>query len=394
MLSTLGRGLAPFTHHPTAPFRYLNFTSSLPSDVTFLRNSKATCRNASGKLTEVDVNEPRLDHKEDGTPLGLRIEHSATNKCENYNINPTGTSGFITSGAGVISVADDTAELLTAGLDQICTSGKVYKAEATTGSLFIVYIPGQVTNINAHSMSLYARGEGDSGKAGRLTLGGPQSHIAETGQLYQLYTHENLTPNNITRRFTIFVHGNKTLYFTLNQLEESTECSSLIPVEGSNITRPTERAYIENIDQHNWFTPEHGYMICHYTHHKFTGNDAYITALNNGSSSDTIGLCVTGASHDLQGYIRANAIPQHDSSNADFQLTNTPINAGLRWNVTDSDILSGGKVNNSNMNLLPTGINILEIGARHDGTDSLNGHISSLKIGTRDLTIQQLENNI
>jgi hypothetical protein len=378
----------------TAPFRHLNFTSSLPGEVTFLRNSKATCRNANGKLIEVGLNAPRLDHTEDGAPLGLRIEHGATNKCTNYNINPVDTSGLSTAGTGTINVVDDTAELLAAGLDLICTSGTVYKAEATTGSTFIVYFSGNTNNINKHSMSIYARGEGGSGTTARLALGGAELHIAETGGNYQHYAYENLTPDKTTRKMTIAINGNETLYFILNQLEESTECSSLIPVEGSSVTRPTERAYVTDVEQYDWFTPEHGYMICRYTHHKFTGSDAYIAVLNNGGSSNTIGFRVTGSNHDLKGYIRAASSSQHASSNADYQLAGTLISAGLRWNSTDADILSGAKVKNSTMSQLPTGINALEIGARNGGAGSMNGYISSLEIGTQNLSLQQLGNRM
>ena len=237
MLSNLGRGLAPTAHRPTAPFRHLNFTSALPNDVTFLRNSKATYHNINGQLVEAGINEPRLDHTTSGTPLGLRIEHAATNKCENYNINPTDTSGLSTAGTGTVSVVNDMAELIVAGLDQICTNGNVYKAEATTGSTFIVYISGNTNNINKHSISLYARGEGGSGTTARLALGGAELPIAETGGNYQRYIYEKLTPDKTTRKMTIAINGNETLYFILNQLEEDTECSSVIPVAG-NIRGP------------------------------------------------------------------------------------------------------------------------------------------------------------
>ena len=394
MLSTLGRGLAPMANKQISPFRTLNFTSTLPNEVTFLRNSKATCRNAMGKLIEAGLNEPCLDHTINGEPLGLRIEHSSTNKCKNYNINPIDTSAFSTTGTGIISVVDDTAELLSAGLDQICTSGKVYKAEATTGSTFAVYISGNTNNVNKHSMSIYARGAGGSGTTARLALGGAELPIAETGEGYQRYVYENLTPDKTTRKFTIAINGNETLYFILNQLEESTECSSLIPVEGDDVTRPTERAYITNVDQYNWFAVEAGYMICRYTHNKFTGSDAYIAILNNGGSSNTIGFRVTGSDHDLKGYVRTSSSSQHASSNNDCQLSNVLVSAGLRWNATDADILSGGKVKNSNVSQLPIGINALEIGARNGGAGSINGHIASIEIGTRDLTVQQLGNRM
>ena len=71
MLSTIGRSLAPTLSRPLFPFKSLNFTQSLPSFVTFERNSPATYRNNQGKLVQASHNEPRIDHTEDGKPLGF-----------------------------------------------------------------------------------------------------------------------------------------------------------------------------------------------------------------------------------------------------------------------------------------------------------------------------------
>ncbi len=394
MLNNIGRGLAPTAPRTPFPFRFLNFASSLPNEVTFIRNSKATCFNSNGKLIEVGVNESRHDHTPDGAPLGLYIEHEATNKCENYNVNPTDTTGVITAGTGTVSVVDDAAELAATGLDEICTSGKVYKAEATTGSTFVVYFLGNTNNTNKHSMSLYARGEGGSGTCGRLALGGAELAIAETGENYQRFKYEDLTPDGTGRKFTIAVNGNRTLYFILNQLEEATKCSSIIPVEGASITRPIDRAYINNVDQKNWFDANQGYMICRYTMERLLSSDVYLAILNNGGSSNTIGYRIEGSSKTLKGYVRTASSSQHANTNADTQIAGVLNTAGIRWNADDIDILSGGSFETRSMSAVPSGINALEIGARNGGSDPLYGHILSLEIGTKDITLPQLGNKM
>lgn len=391
MLSTLGRGLAPMANYKPVPFRLFNFVSTMPSEVTFLRNSQATYLDVNGKLQLAGVNEPCLDHLEDGTPLGLRIEHGATNKCANHNVNPIDTSEFLTNNLGVLSVVDDNAELTAAGLDEICTSGKVYKAEATSSSTFIVYILGNTNNLNPHSISLYGRGEGSSGPAARLTLGnGIEKPIAEIGDGYKRHKFEDITPSSTGRKFTIAINGNETLYFILNQMEEGDHCSSVIPIYGDDVTRPTERAYVNNIDLQNWFDPNQGYMICRYRLAYFDNNDAYIAVYNDGGSTDTIGFRVEKNDRYLKGYVRAASSSQHASNNEDKHLPNILNSAGLRWNTTDIDIISGGSIDNSSMNTLPTGINALEIGARNGGANPMNGHILSLEVGVRDLSAQLL----
>jgi hypothetical protein len=56
MLSTLGRGLAPMANYKPVPFRLFNFASTMPSEVTFLRNSQSTYLDTNGRLQLADVN--------------------------------------------------------------------------------------------------------------------------------------------------------------------------------------------------------------------------------------------------------------------------------------------------------------------------------------------------
>lgn len=394
MLTTLGRGFMPITNRPLHPFKTFDLTNVLSPLITFSRNSAATVTNNQGKLIEVAANQPRFDHLEDGTPLGLFIEPSIENKCENYNVNPTDTTGFTTSGTGTLSVVDDTTELANAGLDSICTSGKVFKAEATSASTYIVYVPGTPGNLNPHSISLYARGEGSGSRTARISLGGTLHPIAPAGDDYQRYMLENQTPDSTTRKLTISVDGNETLYFILYQLEESEYCTSVIPVAGSSVTRPTDRAYIGDIDQQDWFDINQGYMICRYTQKKLLDSDSYAAVLNDGSSANTIGLRLDQTSHNLRAYIRAASTSQFTTANLDYQIEKTLSTAGIRWNNAEAEILSGGELVQDTLSQLPAGINSLEIGARNGGSSPMHGHIRYLEIGTRDLTTKQLGNRL
>lgn len=390
MLKTLGRGLAPMAQSPLPPFQRFSFLSNLPSMATFERGSPATTRNNMGKLVEVSNNMPRFDHTADGTPLGLYLEPASTNKCEGFNINPSDITGFTTNNQGILSVVDDMAELAAAGLDDICTNGMVFKAEATSASTFAVYIPGTCGNTNAHSLQLYARGTGAGGRTGRISLGGGTMDIGFVGEGYTLYKHENIIPNSAGRKFTLSIDGNDTLYFILYQLEESTECSSLIPVKGSSTSRLGDKVSIENIDQQKWFNPKHGYMICRYSLEKLLDVDSYAAVLNDGSSANTIGLRLDQNDHNLRGYIRSNSTSQFTSANADYQIANTLNTAGIRWNENEAGILSGGESASDSISQNPIGINTLNIGTRNGGASSLHGHIQYVEVGTRDLSTKQL----
>ena len=394
MLKTLGHGLSPMASRPLSPFKKLHLTSTLPSEITFTRNSAATHRDAQGKLVSVLANEPRFDHTANGTPLGLFIEPSSTNRCENNNINPTDTTGFTTNNKGTISVVDDSAELSAAGLDAICTSGKVFKAEANSSSTFIVYIPGTAGTINPCSYSFHARGEGSGSRTARLSLGGTLHPIAPAGDGYTQYKFENETPDGTGRKITISVDGNETLYFILYQLEESSYCTSLIPVNGTAVTRPADRPYIDNIGQYDWFNNNQGYMACRYSQERLLNSDAYAAVLNDGSSSNTLGLRLDSTNHNLRAFVRSSGSSQFISANNDYQIVKTLNSAGIRWNTNESEIISGGQTAQDTITNLPNGINRLDIGSRNGGSSPMHGHIEYLEIGVRDLNTKQLGNRI
>jgi hypothetical protein len=394
MLSTIGRSLAPTLSRPLFPFKSLNFTQSLPSFVTFERNSPATYRNNQGKLVQASHNEPRIDHTEDGKPLGLFIEPASTNKCGNNNVNPVDTSGFSTAGTGTLTIVNDSAELAAAGLEGICTSGLVFKASATSGSTFIVYAPGAVGNLNPHSISLYARGEGVGIRTARLSIGGDALNIAPAGEQYQRYMHDDLTPDSASRRLTLIIDGNDTLYFVLYQLEESSASSSVIPLNGNAITRPTDKAYINDIHQEDWFDENQGYLICRYNQKKLLNTDAYAAVLNDGTAANTIGLRLDQNNHNLRAYIIAGSSPQFLFANLDYQIEGTMNAAAIRWNSQNADLLSGGESKSAALTQTPTGINTLNIGTRNGGSGSLHGHIESIEIGAQDITLKQLGNRL
>ncbi len=394
MLKTIGRGLAPAALCPLPPAKKLTLIQKLPDFVSFNRNTDATIRNSHGKLIEVAPNQPRFDHTRDGIPLGLFIEPEATNKCENFNLNPTNTDGFNSAGSGTIEVVDDSDALAAAGLDEICTSGKVFKAQATSSSTFVVYVPGTVDNLNPHSVSIYARGEGVGSRTARLSIGGSMLNIAPAGEGYERYTYENLTPNHTGRKLTLSIDGNEAVYFILYQLEEGPYATSVIPVKGNNVTRPADRAFINNIDQQDWFNPSEGYMICRYTQQKLLEADAYAAVLNDGTSANTIGLRLDQTNHNLRAYIRANSTSQFILANQDYQIAGTLNAAGIKWNADMAELLSGGQINNEILTQLPTGIHTLEIGARNGGASPMHGHIRSIEIGTKTLTLKQLGNKI
>ncbi len=183
---------------------------------------------------------PRLDHDADGNALGLLREPQGTNKCTNYNANPTDLTGVTKGGeaAATLTLVDDSAELAAAGLDGICSNGSVYKLDNSAGATaaYAVNTAGQPGNTNAHSMTAYVRG--GTGVIG-LNLATSWTSFTASEAYRRVYSL-NKTSAETNRYFYIQADAGQTVYFILNQLEESSFPTSVIPIAGANATRAAE----------------------------------------------------------------------------------------------------------------------------------------------------------
>lgn len=393
MLTTLGRGLNSAARKNFSPKiipGFFKLTKELPEDTVFLRDSAATTFNKNGELIRVEIDEPRFAHDENGTALGLKIEPPATNLCVGNNTNPINTNGFTTSGTGTLTVVNDSEELSRAKLDKICTSGQVFKAQATSGSVFTVSIPGAASTGSKKSISLYARGEGIANQTANISLGGAALAIAPAGEAYKRYCHENLTPASNAQTFTIAVEGNETLYFILYQMDNSDQCSSVIPVDGAPVTRPADRAEMFNIHQKEWFDNDQGFLVCRYRFETLVNADSYVAVINSGGAANTIGIRIAQSNKSLQGYIRGSNINQFITANNDIQIEGVLHAAGTRWSSSSAELISGGLRTSVTPSGMPVNLNKLELGARNRGIAPMNGYIESIYIGKENITSEEL----
>lgn len=387
MLTKIGRGLSPSASVPFSKTFFL--TMSLPREVTFTRASAGTIINSAGKLVSVSTNIPRFGHDRSGRKLGLLIEPASINKNTNYNANPTATTGFTTSGTGTLSVVSDATELANAGLELLCTSGMVFKAQATTASTFTVEFPGTTGNTNKHSASVYVRGSGATTVATLSLSASPTNIPTTTG--YTRYKIENITPASTSQKLTLIVQGNCTVYFILNQVEEQSVATSVIVTTGTTASRSADRAYIANVHKYSWFKATSGYIACRYHLPSMTTADSYVAVFNDGSTTvNTIGIRKDQTNHDARAYIRAANAGIFLTSNGDYHVAGATCAAGMTWDSSGGLLLSGGKTTTSAISALPTGITNLDIGARNGGASPITGYISQVEIGIQKLTLAAL----
>jgi hypothetical protein len=133
--------------------------------------------------------------------------------------NPVDTTNLTKSGdaAAVLSVVDDTAALTAAGLDKICTSGKVYKLDNSGGgNIAYADISGGSGNLNPQSLSWYSRAVGAAYL--RFNNANHPTSASTTGYAQQKF--ESRTPTSTGAAFSIYLAPGSIVYFILPQLEE------------------------------------------------------------------------------------------------------------------------------------------------------------------------------
>jgi hypothetical protein len=169
---------------------------------------------------------------------------ASTNKCTCRKANPTDTSNLTKSGdaAAVLSVVDDTAALAAAGLDKICTSGKVYKLDNSAGIIAATAsLIGNTTDGSTYSHSIYFRGSGE----GTLKLNAGGKAII-FGSAYTRDGEDGVVSSGV-RNMAVVANAGAIVYFILPQLEELPYCTPPIyrATDGTDpltsLTRPNTR---------------------------------------------------------------------------------------------------------------------------------------------------------
>ena len=207
--------------------------------------SKKTIRTLTGSKTVYADADPTAWKRATVDPTG-------TNKCTCRKINPTDTTNLTKSGdaAAVLSVVDSTAALAAAGLDKICTSGKVYRADNSDGSTDSnIILSGASGNTNAHSISAYTRKVSGAGASSMRLLSGSGSVSIPAVSSFVLLKSENVTPSNVSQTLIFIIKAGDIVEFILPQLEEGAFCTdpiitaadplASISRTGTSITKPT-----------------------------------------------------------------------------------------------------------------------------------------------------------
>lgn len=200
------------------------------SSMLSVSNSGGYAQKADGTWISFGSNTPRI------TDQGMLIEEARTNKNTNFNANPVDATNVTPATNITVTVVDDTAALVAAGLQNICTSGKVYKVVNTDTTTSRRVTPAGVSgNLNTHFASTWVRVT-----AGSVSLG-RSNDAAAIGSSTSSSTYTRIggtfTPLTVNDSYGLFLQPLSTCYFILNQMEEGTFITSPIAVAGATATR-------------------------------------------------------------------------------------------------------------------------------------------------------------
>jgi len=185
--------------------------------------------------------------KPDGSPIypvpKLLMEGQSQNKVTCKTANPTDLTGVSLVEGGdanaILSVVDDSSALAAAGLNAICSSGKVYKLDNSLGSI-VTYatIAGVTENTNPHTLSCYGKRSGTVGTNNLINGKTPFTGVP-FGSSYARYSVAGVA--NVASHIRIRAGAGEVVYFILPQLEESSVLTSVIPNDTrSSLTRTAD----------------------------------------------------------------------------------------------------------------------------------------------------------
>lgn len=169
-----------------------------------------------------------------GQSLGYRALEGATNKCQNFNLNPDASLTNISASAGTLERVDDSANLpLSSQFD-----GNAFHLNNATGGSVTITVTGQCGNTNAHSIGVLCR---FTGTAPTVQLTGGDGAAACNND-YDETKSEGIPPSATTDQWQLVVPDGTEVWFVANQLEEGAFISSWIETEGSPVSTAADDA--------------------------------------------------------------------------------------------------------------------------------------------------------
>ena len=368
----------------------LDFSSGvLPSGVTFTRAANtATVVNSSGLVQTVNADVPRFDHSSAGSSLGMLIEASATNLCQQSNF----ASNWL-GGSNTTRTANTTDLLSPDGTNNaakitIDSNGFASRFEIITG----------LAASTTYTFSYYIRGSaGFEGRVYNATTAanafGPT--VLTYSSTAWTRVQMQFTTGTQTGGITVYVYcthkaiasTSDVIYIYGGQLEVGNTASSLIPTTTSTLTRNPDICTVSGAAFSSWYNASEGTFLAHFRRRR-TDNTARVLSANNNTTAEVIELAA-----DTVGKFNVT-----DGGASQVALFRTPFTANTEtklagaFKLNDCNIGMGGSIGTTDTTATMPTVDRLFIGRDAGAVPVyLDGHVKIVKFYDARKTDTQLQ---
>lgn len=376
-------------------------TASLDPRVTFARAANTATRiNSSGLIETVNADLPRFDYtlNTGGVCKGLLIEETRTNIAfHSSDVLSGGWLQTIYNGAGVNYYTVTNVASPTPGPG----NANYFVATATPGNIAARQTGVSLASGTTQTVSAYVYVPSQAGlSAWRFDVNftgdyGAGANIAVFDQWVRVSHTVVMTGTRTQVDFNVLRANGGTptegmkFYMTNMQIEAGGFVTSYIPTTTGPSTRNSDVVTMTGTNFSDWFNASEGTfalgaMIASNADFK------YLFAASTGAVSNII------AGRRFAGGVLADYVATGGSEVVDQAVTgtmtvNVPFNYAVGYKTNNvGHALNSGAIKTDTSAAIPTGLNILNIGARNSGFDPWGGWISSLRYFPQRLTDNEI----
>ena len=387
--------------------------------ITFTRSTTATYYDQSGVLSTAAIDAPRFDYDPATlAPLGLLIEEQRTNlllysqQFDNAAWNKTlgtvtvtvtadsATSPDGTVDADKVITANATGDHVIAQVASV-TSGTTYTQSWFLKAAELNWV--QVTESTGFGSTQFQNINLSDGTVGNGNYGSAVSVKSVGNGWYRVSVTDTATATSASGRFLLAlltsnvaarltdVTGNGTdgIFIYGGQLEAGAFATSYIPTVASQVTRAADVAVMTGTNFSSWYNATEGTLFGQADWMGLSNND-YFFAINNGATSNIIGIGVSNA--PLTRFIVIDGTVTQASISGSTPVANVAFKIAGAYQVNNFAAATNGTLGPVDTSgTVPTGMSEVSLTSSFGNANLFNGHIRQIVYYPRRLSNAELQ---
>jgi len=421
----LGLGGIPSLRNapPYASLAFNFLSGQLDPRITFTRVSTGTYVNSSGVLTSAAINTPRFDY--DPVTLaakGLLIEEQRTNSIRNNTMQGAvaGTPGTLPTNWFIGNLAGLSTQVVAIGTESgvsyidlrifgtSTTTNFILNFEPTTqipalqnqswtGSFFVTYVAGTLTNVQNFSTTITERDSAGALLSTSTALRNLTNTPLVQNRYVNSYTLPTATAAYVTLRLDVGVAATSAIDITLRiglpQLELGAFATSVIPTTTAAATRAADVLSITGANFSSWYNQAEGTTLVEAATLPNVTATVITYAISDGTFNQSIyGTFITGNTYRGANVLDGGVAQANLIANFAGLTTTNNTKDAFAYKLNDfAESCNGVATRTDTAGTVPA-VNRLYIGSSWSGNSNfLNGHIRSFKYYPTRLSNVQLQ---